>query len=204
MEKALSASKYESHVLKKELQLCVEEKEVNQKAMEALQKQHLEDARKMARLEADRNRLRAIVKKKLSSAGSVSQMLKAEAEDILYCNGSSGSAPGRKNGSSVSNSTRPWRISYPSSHGVSEAHRLQGETLAESGLSSCSTCAKKNDHNSKVEAMAERMMAMEEETRKLQETLAARDAELHCTRQEISINGGSRKFEESTCIEYKY
>ena len=142
MEKAMSASKYELHVLKKELHLCVEEREANQKAMEASHRQHVEDARKMARLESDCNRLRALVKKKINSAAglcnpnspaSVAQIMKAEAADIFYYSGSSASSSSaRKTGAFDHNSTRPWRRrSYAPDQGITNFHHLQGETVIE-------------------------------------------------------------------------
>ena len=126
--------------------------------MGASQRKHVEDARKMARLESDCNRLRALVKKKINSAAglcnpnspaSVAQIMKAEAADIFYYSGSSASSSSaRKTGAFDHNSTRPWRRrSYAPDQGITNFHHLQGETVIETVKDSNSNSDKKKEKN---------------------------------------------------------
>ncbi|MCO5578713.1 hypothetical protein L7F22_032558 [Adiantum nelumboides] len=83
-EKEQNKWKYELHVLSKELQIRNEELEYNKKASEAANKQHLENVKKVAKLETECQRLRLLVRKKLPGPAAISQMrLEVEALGIL-------------------------------------------------------------------------------------------------------------------------
>ncbi|KAI5082843.1 hypothetical protein GOP47_0002586 [Adiantum capillus-veneris] len=83
-EKDQNKWKYELHVLSKELQIRNEELEYNKKASEAANKQHLENVKKVAKLETECQRLRLLVRKKLPGPAAISQMrLEVEALGIV-------------------------------------------------------------------------------------------------------------------------
>lgn len=79
MEKNNASLKYEIRVLEKELDIRNEEREFNRRSAEVSQKQHLESGKKVAKLEAECQRLRLLVRKRLPGPTTVTRMRK-EAE----------------------------------------------------------------------------------------------------------------------------
>ncbi|GAB2227330.1 hypothetical protein Droror1_Dr00009147 [Drosera rotundifolia] len=74
MERDNNSLKYEVRLLEKELDIRNEEREVAQKTAEAAHKQHLENVRKIARLESECQRLRVLVKKRLPGPAALAKM----------------------------------------------------------------------------------------------------------------------------------
>ncbi|KAH7296217.1 hypothetical protein KP509_26G013900 [Ceratopteris richardii] len=153
MEKEIVALKYELHVLSKELEIRNEEVECNKKAADAAHKQHLENVKKVAKLEADCQRLRNLVRKKLPGPAAIAQM-RREVE-----------GPSSREGLTPDTKRRPVKslnngsMSYPSF--------LKNDMTIS---------------NSEVELLKERMSSMEEETKVLKEALSRRNEELHASR----------------------
>ncbi|KAH7422137.1 hypothetical protein KP509_13G092400 [Ceratopteris richardii] len=80
-EKDQGKWKYEVHLLSKELQIRNQELEYNKKESEAANKQHLENVKRVAKLETECQRLRLLVRKKLPGPAAISQM-KMEVEAL--------------------------------------------------------------------------------------------------------------------------
>lgn len=78
-DREISSLKYELYVSSKEIDIRNQEKNMNLKATEAANKQHLENVRKITKLEAECQRLRGLVRKKLPGPAALARM-KAEAE----------------------------------------------------------------------------------------------------------------------------
>lgn len=75
-ENEINSLKYELHVVTKEVEIRKEEKNMGRRSAEAANKQHLEDVKKMAKLEAECQRLRNLVRKKLPGPAALAQMKK--------------------------------------------------------------------------------------------------------------------------------
>ncbi|KAK8934700.1 Filament-like plant protein 4 [Platanthera zijinensis] len=73
-EREISSMKYELHVVAKELEIRNEEKNMIMKSAEIGNKQHLEDVKKVAHLEAECQRLRGLVRKRLPGPAALAQM----------------------------------------------------------------------------------------------------------------------------------
>ncbi|XP_047321523.1 filament-like plant protein 4 [Impatiens glandulifera] len=80
-ERQLGSLKYEVHVINKELEIRNEEKNMSVRAAEVANKQHLEGVKKIAKLEAESQRLRGLVRKKLPGPAALAQM-KLEVENL--------------------------------------------------------------------------------------------------------------------------
>ncbi|KAK9136227.1 hypothetical protein Syun_015557 [Stephania yunnanensis] len=78
-----SSLKYELHVLSKELEIRNEEKNMSLRSAEVATKHQLEGVKKIAKLEAECQRLRGLVRKKLPGAAALAQM-KLEVENLGY------------------------------------------------------------------------------------------------------------------------
>ncbi|MCO5589276.1 hypothetical protein L7F22_043242 [Adiantum nelumboides] len=154
LEKEISALKYELHVLNKEVEIRTEEVECNKKAADAAHKQHLDNVKKVAKLEADCQRLRNLVRKKLPGPAAIAQM-RREAEGPLSRENSAGDLKRRQN-KSLTNGPMSFSSSY------------------QSDISSI--------NNRDVELLKDRMSSMEEETKLLKEALSKRNEELHASR----------------------
>ncbi|XP_042517334.1 filament-like plant protein 7 isoform X2 [Macadamia integrifolia] len=74
MEKEDASLKYEVHMLEKELEIRNEEKDFNRRSADASHKQHLENVKKIARLEAECQRLRLLVRKRLPGPAALAKM----------------------------------------------------------------------------------------------------------------------------------
>ena len=119
---------------------------------ETANKQHLEDVKKITKLEAECQRLRGLVKKKLPGPAALAQM-KLEVENL-----------GREHGE-----TRLRRSSAKnSSPYLASAHSFSLEDMHQ--------CQKENEY------LTARLLAAEEETNMLKEALSKRNNELQATR----------------------
>lgn len=151
-EREINSLKYELHIVSKELEIRNEEKNMSMRSAEAANKQHVEGVKKITKLEAECQRLRGLVRKKLPGPAALAQM-KLEVESL-----------GREYGDPRvrKSPSRP-----PSPHMSS---------VSEFSLDSALKFHKEN------EFLAERMLSMEEETKMLKEALAKRNSELQTSR----------------------
>ncbi|XP_015902959.3 filament-like plant protein 4 isoform X1 [Ziziphus jujuba] len=151
-EREINSLKYELHVVSKELEIRNEEKNMCMRSAEAANKQHMEGVKKITKLEAECQRLRGLVRKKLPGPAALAQM-KLEVESL-----------GRDYGE-----TRLRRSPVkPSSPHMSP--------VTEFSLENVQKYQKEN------EFLTERLLATEEETKMLKEALAKRNSELQTSR----------------------
>ncbi|MQL96801.1 hypothetical protein Taro_029481 [Colocasia esculenta] len=80
-EREISSLKYEVQVVTKELEIRNEEKNMCVRSAEVANKQHLEDVKKITKLEAECQRLRGLVRKRLPGPAALAQM-KQEVESL--------------------------------------------------------------------------------------------------------------------------
>ncbi|XP_047328228.1 filament-like plant protein 4 [Impatiens glandulifera] len=73
-QKEMNSLKYEHHIVKKELEIRNEEKNMSVKSSEVANKNHLEGVKKIAKLEAECQRLRGLVRKKLPGPAALAKM----------------------------------------------------------------------------------------------------------------------------------
>ncbi|CAK9178433.1 unnamed protein product [Ilex paraguariensis] len=151
-DREINSLKYELHIATKELEIRNEEKNMSVRSAEAANRQHLEGVKKIAKLEAECQRLRGLVRKKLPGPAALAQM-KLEVENL-----------GRDYGETR---LRRSPVKVPSPHVPS---------LPEFSLDSIQKYHKEN------ELLTERLLAMEEETKMLKEALAKRNSELLASR----------------------
>lgn len=81
-EKEINSLKYELHVASKELEIRTEEKNMAVKSADVANKQNLEGAKKINKLEAECQRLRGLVRKKLPGPAALAQM-RSEVETLM-------------------------------------------------------------------------------------------------------------------------
>ncbi|CAN6886512.1 hypothetical protein Bca4012_071056 [Brassica carinata] len=153
-EREINTLKYETHVITKELEIRNEEKNMSMRSAEAANKQHLEGVKKIAKLEAECQRLRTLVRKKLPGPAALAQM-KLEVESL-----GRGEYGDHRQRRSPARPSSP--LMSPMSHQMSEF--------------SLDKFHKEND------LLTERLLAMEEETKMLKEALAKRNSELQVSR----------------------
>ncbi|KAF6144072.1 hypothetical protein GIB67_007533 [Kingdonia uniflora] len=151
-EREIHSLKYELHMINKELDIRNEEKNMSMKSAEVANKQHLEGVKKITKLEAECQRLRGLVRKKLPGPAAMAQM-KLEVENL-----------GRDYGE-----TRSRR-----SPGQSPIQRISSPP--EFSLENVQLC------NKETEFLTSRLLATEEETKMLKEALANRNTELQASR----------------------
>ncbi|KAG2400690.1 Filament-like plant protein [Vigna angularis] len=151
-ERENNSLKYELHVVSKELEIRNEEKNMSLRSAEAANKQQMEGVKKIAKLEAECQRLRGLVRKKLPGPAALAQM-KLEVESL-----------GRDFGESRLRKS-PVK---PASPNLSP--------LPDFSLENVQKFQKDN------EFLTERLLAMEEETKMLKEALAKRNSELQASR----------------------
>ncbi|KAM3304566.1 filament-like plant protein 4 [Capsicum chacoense] len=152
-EREINSLKYELHINSKELEIRNEEKNMSVRSAEVANKQHLEGVKKIAKLEAECQRLRGLVRKKLPGPAALAQM-KLEVESL-----------GRDYGDSRVKKSQGGRPSSP-----------LFSSLPDFSLDSVQKFHKEN------EQLTERLLAMEEETKMLKEALAHRNSELQTSR----------------------
>lgn len=151
-EREINSLKYELHVVSKELEIRNEEKNMSMKSAEAASKQHMEGVKKIAKLEAECQRLCGLVRKKLPGPAALAQM-KLEVENL-----------GREYGKARLKRS-PVKPASP-----------HLSPLPEFPLENIQKFQKEN------EFLTERLLAMEEETKMLKEALAKRNSELQASR----------------------
>ncbi|KAJ4847873.1 hypothetical protein Tsubulata_017248 [Turnera subulata] len=151
-EREINSLKYELHVISKELEIRNEEKNMSMRSADVANKQHMEGVKKIAKLEAECQRLRGLVRKKLPGPAALAQM-KLEVESL-----------GRDYGDSR---LRRSPVKPPSPHSSS---------VSEFSMDNSQKFQKEN------EFLTERLFAMEEETKMLKEALAKRNSELQASR----------------------
>ncbi|KAL1214147.1 Filament-like plant protein 6 [Cardamine amara subsp. amara] len=150
-EREIKSLKYEVHVVSKELEIRNEEKNMCIRSAEVANKQHLEGVKKIAKLEAECQRLRSLVRKKLPGPAALAQM-KLEVENL---------------GGDTRLKKSPVKPSSPC-----KSPRGYSSSGSEFFLDSSQKFQKEN------EFLTERLLAMEEETKMLKEALAKRNSEL--------------------------
>lgn len=156
-EREINSLKYELHIVAKELEIRNEEKNMSVRSAEVANKQHLEGVKKIAKLEAECQRLRGLVRKKLPGPAALAQM-KLEVDSL-----------GRDYGETrVKRSPVKPPISSPQSPHFS--------SLPDFSLDNIQKYQKEN------ELLTERLLGMEEETKMLKEALAKRNTELQASR----------------------
>ncbi|XWS14479.1 hypothetical protein CRYUN_Cryun35bG0013100 [Craigia yunnanensis] len=151
-EREINSLKYEHHVVSKELEIRNEEKNMSMRSADAANKQQMEGVKKIAKLEAECQRLRGLVRKKLPGPAALAQM-KLEVESL-----------GRDYGDTRLKRS-PVRPSTP-----------HLSTVTDFSLDNAQKFHKEN------EFLTERLLAMEEETKMLKEALAKRNSELLASR----------------------
>ncbi|KAK8601326.1 hypothetical protein V6N13_058958 [Hibiscus sabdariffa] len=151
-EREINTLKYELHVVSKEIDIRNEEKNMSMRSAEVANKQHMEGVKKIAKLEAECQRLRGLVRKKLPGPAALAQM-KLEVESLGQDYGDI-----RLKRSPVRPSTP--HLSPVSDFSLDNAQRIHKEN----------------------EFLTERLLAMEEETKMLKEALAKRNSELLASR----------------------
>ncbi|XP_051124130.1 filament-like plant protein 4 isoform X2 [Andrographis paniculata] len=180
-EKEINSLRYEVHVAKMEVEIRNEEKNMSMRSAEVANKQHIEAVKKITKLEAECQRLRGLVRKRLPGPAALAQM-KLEVENF-----------GREYGEHHVRRS-PVKISTaPSS------------PQPEFSLNETQKYVKEN------ELLTERLLAMEEETKMLKEALANRNSELQDSRgfcgqvvsklqaleAQLQVSGGSRRLPKS-------
>ncbi|GMP27189.1 hypothetical protein CsSME_00003293 [Camellia sinensis var. sinensis] len=153
-EKEINSLKYELHVLSKELDIRNEEKNMSVRSAEAANKQHLESVKKIAKLEAECQRLRGLVRKKLPGPAALAQM-KQEVEI--------------------------WGHDFGEPRSVAQRFSVKNSKSHLSALPEYSTDNLRLNHK-ETEFLTKRLLAMEEETKMLKEALAGRNGELQSSR----------------------
>ncbi|XP_041021354.1 filament-like plant protein 4 [Juglans microcarpa x Juglans regia] len=151
-QREINSLKYELHIVSKELEIRNEEKNMSVRSEEVANKQHMEGVKKIAKLEAECQRLRGLVRKKLPGPAAMAQM-KLEVENL-----------GRDYGE-----TRLRR-----SPGKASSPHLS--PVPEFSIDNTQNFHKEN------EFLTERLLATEEETKMLKEALAKRNSELQASR----------------------
>ncbi|KAF8112431.1 hypothetical protein N665_0064s0063 [Sinapis alba] len=156
-EREINTLKYETHVITKELEIRNEEKNMSMRSAESANRQHLEGVKKITKLEAECQRLRTLVRKKLPGPAALAQM-KMEVESL-----------GRGDHYGDHRQRRsPARPSSPLMSPMSQ--------ISDFSLDHMQKFHKEND------LLTERLLAMEEETKMLKEALAKRNSELQVSR----------------------
>ncbi|KAJ0968724.1 hypothetical protein J5N97_021601 [Dioscorea zingiberensis] len=151
-EREIHSLKYELHIVSKELEIRNEEKNMSIRSAEVANKQHTEDVKKITKLEAECQRLRGLVRKKLPGPAALAQM-KLEVENL-----------GRVYGEP--------RVRRSSPRG-SSPHFVPAPDFAFENL---------QQFQKENEFLTERLLSMEEETKMLKEALSKRNGELQASR----------------------
>ncbi|XP_038977082.1 filament-like plant protein 4 isoform X2 [Phoenix dactylifera] len=153
-EREISSLKYELHVVSKELEIRNEEKNMSMRSADVANKQHLENVKKILKLEAECQRLRGLVRKKLPGPAALAQM-KLEVENL-----------GRDYGETKLRRS-PSKNSSP--HHISTS-------VPDFSPEQIQQFKKEN------EFLTARLLTMEEETKMLKEALSKRNSELQVSR----------------------
>ncbi|XWS33847.1 hypothetical protein CRYUN_Cryun22dG0118200 [Craigia yunnanensis] len=151
-EKEISSLKYELNMVSKELEICNEEKNISMRSAEAANKHHLESVRKIAKLEAECQRLRGLVRKRFPGPAALAQM-KQEIDNF----GRDFSGP----------QSRRNVVKNPNPN-LSPQMEFSADNLLQS--------------HKEIYFLTRHLLEMEEETKMLKEALASRNSELQAAR----------------------
>lgn len=173
-EKELSSMKYEVHILSKELEIRNEEKKMCSRSADVANKHHLDDVKKIAKLEAESQRLRGLVRKKLPGPAALAQM-KLEVESL-----------GRDYGES--------RLRRSPAKSGSPHH----PPVPDFALENIQHYQKEN------EFLTARLLATEEETNMLKEALSKRNTELQESRIMYAKTDSKMRSLESQIVVLKH
>ncbi|KAL4353874.1 hypothetical protein GQ457_06G036060 [Hibiscus cannabinus] len=152
-EKEMSLLKYELHMISKELEIRNEEKVMSMRSAEAANKQHLASVSKVAKLEAECQRLRNLVRKRLPGPAALAQM-KLEIDNF-----------GRDFGGPQSKRNV---VKNPNPNLSPQMESPAGGVL---------------QSQKEIDYLTMRLLEMEEETKMLKEALASRNSELQAARE---------------------
>lgn len=151
-EKEISSLKYELHMVSKELEIRNEEKNISVRSAEAANKQHLANVSKIAKLEAECQRLRGLVRKRLPGPAALAQMK----QEIDHFGRDFGGPQSKRNVVKTPNPTLSPQMEF------SAGNLLQSQK--------------------EIDYLTMRLLEMEEETKMLKEALASRNSELQAAR----------------------
>ena len=151
-EKEIGSLKYEVHVVTKELEIRNEEKNMSVRSADVVNKQHLEDVKKMAKLDAECQRLRKLVRKRLPGPAALAQM--------------------RHEVDGFDQKSADVKVHHPSSNALGKHF----------GSAQDSTLASLQQYQKENEFLTSRLLGMEEETKMLKEALSKRNSELQNSR----------------------
>ncbi|KAK3151035.1 hypothetical protein QOZ80_3AG0240820 [Eleusine coracana subsp. coracana] len=164
-EREINTLKYELHVACKELEIRTEEKNMSVRSADAATKQHQEDVKKISKLEAECQRLRGLVRKKLPGPAALAQM-KMEVESLGR---EYGDTRVRRSPAKNSSFHRPMSPMSPApDYAIENLHHMQREN----------------------EFLTARLLSMEEETKMLKEALTKRNSELQTSRSMYAKTAG--------------
>nr|TKV94304.1 hypothetical protein SEVIR_9G285100v2 [Setaria viridis] len=161
-EKEINSLKYELHVVSKELDIRNEEKNMSVRSADVATKQHMEDVKKISKLEAECQRLRGLVRKKLPGPAALAQM-KMEVD-------SWGRDPGdnRLRRSPSRSSTLQYPMSPSPDYARENLENMQKEN----------------------ELLMARLLSMDEETKMLKEALSKCNHELQASKNIYAKTSG--------------
>nr|KJB40143.1 hypothetical protein B456_007G048300 [Gossypium raimondii] len=151
-EKEISSLKYELHMVSKELEIRNEEKNISVRSAEAANKQHLASVSKIAKLEAECQRLRGLVRKRLPGPAAFAQMK----QEIDHFGRDFGGPQSKRNAVKNPNPNLSPQMEF------SAGNLLQSQK--------------------EIDYLNMRLLEMEEETKMLKEALASRNSELQAAR----------------------
>uniref|UniRef100_A0ACD5TVT7 Uncharacterized protein n=1 Tax=Avena sativa TaxID=4498 RepID=A0ACD5TVT7_AVESA len=159
-EREINSLKYEVHVVSKELEIRNEEKNMSVRSADVATKQHQEDVKKITKLEAECQRLRGLVRKKLPGPAALAQM-KMEVESL---------GMGRDYGDN--------RLRRSPAKNSNSFHRPMSpmSPVPDYGFDNLQHMQKEN------EFLTARLLTMEEETKMVKEALTKRNSELQTSR----------------------
>ncbi|GJN41443.1 hypothetical protein PR202_gn00819 [Eleusine coracana subsp. coracana] len=164
-EREINTLKYELHVACKELEIRTEEKNMSVRSADAATKQRQEDVKKISKLEAECQRLRGLVRKKLPGPAALAQM-KMEVESLGR---EYGDTRVRRSPAKNSSFHRPMSPMSPApDYAIENLHHMQREN----------------------EFLTARLLSMEEETKMLKEALTKRNSELQTSRSMYAKTAG--------------
>ncbi|KAM0946636.1 putative filament-like plant protein [Dioscorea sansibarensis] len=151
-DREIDSLKYELHIVSKELEIRNAEKNMSIRSAEVANKQHAEDVKKITKLEAECQRLRGLVRKKLPGPAALAQM-KLEVENLGLVYGEP-------------------RVRRSSPRSCSP-HFAPAPDFAYENF---------QQFQKENEFLTARLLSMEEETKMLREALSKRNGELQASR----------------------
>ncbi|XP_006649732.1 filament-like plant protein 4 [Oryza brachyantha] len=164
-EREINSLKYEIHVVSKELEIRNEEKNMSVRSADVATKQHMEDVKKISKLEAECQRLRGLVRKKLPGPAALAQM-KMEVESLGRDYGENRLRRSPAKNSSFHRPMSP--MSHVPDYAFENLQQMQKDN----------------------EFLTARLLSMEDETKMLKEALAKRNSELQTSRTMYAKTAG--------------